>query len=160
MKDPYKRRYLYLMLSIFGAISLSIVVFFAVYRFQGLGHWVHSLTQILAPFIYGGVVAYLLRPICSHYERFFQKLLPKSKPNVPSFLAVGLSLVTGLLIVYALIIMIAPQLYHSIVTLWNSLPDKVSQFLTWARATFGEDEELLQLFNMIYTDLYAEVETW
>lgn len=160
MKDPYKRRYLYLMLSIFGAISLSIVVFFAVYRFQGLGHWVHSLTQILAPFIYGGVVAYLLRPICNHYERFFQKLLPKSKPNVPSFLAVGLSLVTGLLIVYALIIMIAPQLYHSIVTLWNSLPDKVSQFLTWARATFGEDEELLQLFNMIYTDLYAEVETW
>ena len=67
MKDPYKRRYLYLMLSIFGAISLSIVVFFAVYRFQGLGDWVHSLTQILAPFIYGGVVAYLLRPICNHY---------------------------------------------------------------------------------------------
>ena len=28
MKDPYKRRYLYLMLAIFGAISLSIVVFF------------------------------------------------------------------------------------------------------------------------------------
>lgn len=34
MKDPYKRRYLYLALSIFSAVSLSIVVFFLVYRFQ------------------------------------------------------------------------------------------------------------------------------
>ncbi len=41
---------------------------------------------------------------------------------------------------YALIIMIAPQLYHSVMGLWNSLPDKVGQFLEWARANFGEEE--------------------
>ena len=67
MKDPYKRRYLYLMLAIFGAISLSIVVFFVLYRFRGIGDTLRTLTDILAPFIYGGVVVYLLRPPCNHY---------------------------------------------------------------------------------------------
>ena len=65
MKDPYKRRNFYLMLSIFGAISLSIIVFFAVYRFHGIGDVFRNLSEILAPFIYGGVVAYLLRPVCN-----------------------------------------------------------------------------------------------
>lgn len=159
MKDPYKRRYLYMMLSIFGAISLSILVFFLLYRFQGIGDVFHTLTDILAPFIYGGVVAYLLRPACNHYEAFFAKLLPKSKKTA-SAIAVGLSLLTGILVVYVLIIMIVPQLYQSILSLWKSLPDKVNQFLTWARATFGEDEELLQLFNTSYNAVYAELETW
>ena len=160
MKDPYKRRYFYLMLSIFGAVSLSIVVFFAMFRFRGIGDGLRTLTQILAPFIYGGVVAYLLRPVCNHYEKFFGGLLPGKWKRLSNSLAVGVSLVTGILIVYTLIIMIAPQLYHSIFSLWNSLPEKVSRFLEWARATFGEDEEMVLLFNRVYNAVYSEVESW
>ncbi len=160
MKDPYKRRYIYLMLSIFGAISLSIVVFFLLYRAQGLGHLFATLADILAPFIYGGVVAYLLRPCCNLYEDFLVKHMPRKLKKAAGSIAVGLSLVTGILAVYALIIMIAPQLYSSILSLWRSLPDKVSQFLVWAKAIFGEDEELLHLFNTSYNALYAELETW
>ena len=32
MNDPKKKRYIYLMLAGFGAISLSIVLFFALFR--------------------------------------------------------------------------------------------------------------------------------
>jgi len=160
MKDPYKRRYFYLMLSIFGAISLSIVVFFVMYRFRGIGDLFHTLSDILAPFIYGGVVAYLLRPVCNFYEKNLKSLLPKKMKKLAEMLAVTFSLITGILVVYMLIIMIAPQLYQSIVGLWKSLPDKVNQFLAWAQAIFGEDEELLHLFNTSYNALYRELETW
>ncbi len=160
MKDPYKRRYLYMMLSIFGAISLSIVVFFLVYRFQGVGDGLRKLSQTLAPFIYGGVVAYLLRPMCNFYEKTLHRLLPGSMTKMANTLAVALSLFSGILIVYALIIMIAPALYDSVRSLWVSLPDKVNQFMVWARAVFGEDEELLHLFNTSYTSLYTELENW
>ena len=160
MKDPYKRRYFYLMLSIFGAVSLSIVVFFLLYRFRGIGDIFHTLTDILAPFIYGGVVAYLLRPACNHYEIFLKKLLPGKMKKTADGIAVGLSLLTGILVVYVLIIMIVPQLYHSILSLWRTLPDKVNQFVAWASTIFGEDEELLQLFKTGYGAIYAELETW
>lgn len=160
MKDPYKRRYFYLMMSIFGGISLSIIVFFAVYRFQGIGDGLQTLSRILAPFIYGGIVAYLLRPLCNKYEKLFREILPKNLKKASSSLAVGISLVTGVLVVYALIIMIAPQLFSSIVSLWGNLPGKVDQFITWTTAKFGEDEKLVNLFSRLYGQIYNEVENW
>ena len=160
MKDPYKRRYTYLMLAIFGAISLSILVFFLLYRVQGVGDALRKLSQTLAPFIYGGVLAYLLRPMCNFYEAQFQRFLPKSMKKMANTLAVFLSLLSGIAIVYALIIMIAPALYDSVLSLWKSLPEKVNEFLLWAQATFGEDEELLHLFTTSYDKLYTELEVW
>ncbi|MGN0976903.1 MAG: AI-2E family transporter [Faecousia sp.] len=160
MKDPYKRRYFYLMLSVFGAISMSILVFFVVYRFQGIGNAFDTLGKVMAPFIYGGVVAYLLRPMCNVYEKQFASWLPGKGKRFANSLAVGLSLITGILIVYALIIMIAPQLFNSIRSLWNTLPDKVNQFLSWARGIFGENEQLLHMFNSVYSTVYAELDSW
>ena len=160
MVDPKKKRYLYIMLAGFGAISLSVILFLLLDRMQNIGGVLNELTDILAPFVYGGVVAYLLRPLCNHYEDFFARVLPKKMNKLANALAVGLSLISGILIVYALIIMIAPQLYESILSLWKSIPGKVEQFLAWAVATFGEDEELLHLFDTSYTTLYTELEAW
>lgn len=160
MKDPLKKKYLYLTVAIFSAISLSILVFFAVYRFKGIGDIFHKLNDILAPFIYGGVVAYLLRPVCNFYESSLQKLLPSKMKKMAGGFSVAFSLATGIFAVYVLIIMIVPQLYNSILSLWHTLPDKVNQFLIWARGIFGEDEELLQLFNTSYNTLYVELEAW
>ena len=160
MVDPKKKRYVYMMLAISGAIGISLILFFVLYKMQGIGDALGNLSDILAPFIYGSVVAYLLRPLCNGYEDFFANVLGKKSPRLANAMAVALSLVSGILIVYALIIMIAPQLYESILSLWNSLPGKIDQFLTWAQATFGEDEELLQYFNSSYRVVLAELETW
>ena len=163
MKDPYKRRYFYLMLSIFGAISLSILVFFLLYRFQGVGDVFHKLKDILAPFIYGGVVAYLLRPVCNFYESTLTKYLPRKMKKAASAFSIALSLATGILAVYMVIIMIAPELYNSILSLWTTLPAKISAFLDWVGVTFGEDEniaEMLRLFDSSASTLYQSLEKW
>lgn len=160
MLDPKKSRYLYLMLAGFGAIAMSLILFFALFRLRGIGDAIHTLGGIMAPFIYGGVMAYLLRPLCNCYESFFRDLIPRRHHKAVGPIAVALSLITGLLLVYALIIMIAPQLYHSVLSLWNSLPEKVNQFTQWATATFGEDEALLQYFDTSYNAIYAEMSDW
>ena len=160
MVDPRKKRYVYLMLAGFGAISLSVLLFLILDRIDTVTSVVNHVSDILAPFVYGGVVAYLLRPLCNHYERFFQRILPAKRKKMANAISVGLSLVSGLLIVYALIIMIAPQLYDSVRSLWNSLPSKVEQFINWAIATFGENEELLAFFDTSFDKIYAELESW
>lgn len=158
--DSNKKRYVYLMLAGFGAISMSIVLFLILDRMETIGAVLRNINDILAPFAYGGVVAYLLRPLCNHYERFFGKILPGKGKKLSNAIAVGLSLITGILIVYALIIMIAPQLYDSIRTLWNTLPEKVEQFVNWAIMTFGEDDRLLAYFDTSFDTVYAELEQW
>ena len=163
MKDPYKRRYLYMTLSIFTAAALSILVYFLVERFQGVGNIFHKLSDIMAPFIYGSVLAYLLRPACNLYEELLEKYLPKGVKKMAAGLAVTLSMITGILVVYVLIIMIVPQLYSSILSLWTSLPQKISSFLEWARITFGEDENIAQLLHLFDTStsaLYQDLEIW
>ena len=160
MLDPRKRRYLNMSLAVFAAIAMSLVLFFALYRVQNVGAAVKKVSDILAPFVYGGVLAYLLRPLCNTYESFFTDVLPQKLKKMANALAVGLSLGTGIIVVYALIIMIAPQLYESVRSLWNSLPDKINQFISWATEIFGEDEELLQLFNISSQKLYEELELW
>ena len=160
MVDPKKKRYFYVTFSVFAGIGLSMVLFFALYRLQGIGVALKKLSDILAPFVYVSVVAYLLRPLCNTYESFFSEVLPKPIKRAANALAVGLSLVTGILVVYTLIIMIAPQLYASVLSLWNSLPEKINQFLAWATATFGEDEQILHYFNTSYQALYKELESW
>lgn len=160
MNDPKKRRYMYMSLAVFTAISMSLVLFFILFRLQGIGDALRTVSDILAPFVYGGVLAYLLRPMCNTYESFFTDVFPRKLKKMANSMAVGLSLVTGILVVYALIIMIAPQLYESVLSLWHSMPDKISQFLAWATSIFGEDEEMLQYFNTSSQKLLAELETW
>lgn len=160
MVDPRKRRYLYLMLSGFGAISMSLILFFVLYRMQGIGQVLRSISLILAPFIYGGVIAYLLRPMCNSLEDFFKEKLPKKLRRFSNALAVLISILTGIFCVYAIIIMIVPQLYDSLISLWNSLPANAERLLNWGKQTFGEDERLIQFFNERYETFFADLEKW
>ena len=155
-----KTRYLYYMLAGFGAIALSILFFFAVYRFKGLGESVDKVVDILYPFIYGGVIAYLMRPICNWYDDTLARTLPQKLRKLANPLAVTLSMLTGFLVVYLLLIMILPELFRSIQNIWITLPARVNTFLDWASTIFGEDEELLLMLETAYDSLYASIDSW
>lgn len=155
-----KRRYVYSMMAGFGAISLSVLFFFVLYRFQGLGDAVNKVVDILKPFIYGSIIAYLLRPICNWYDEQLTDILPVKMRKTANTLAVILSMLTGFFIVYLLLIMILPELYTSIQNVWTMMPERVQAFLDWATVTFGENEQLLQMVESAYESLYATIDTW
>ena len=160
MKDPKKQRYFYAMMAGFGAISLSVLFFFFLYRLQGIGNVISQLSTILAPFIYGGIIAYLLRPMCNSLEAFFQLRLPKKMRRFANAFAVVFSLLVGILVVYALITMVVPQLVESIVTLWNALPTKMEQLVSWATETFGKDERVVQFVEKNYRSYFTDIDKW
>ena len=160
MKDPKKQRYFYAMMAGFGAISLSVLFFFFLYRLQGIGNVISQLSTILAPFIYGGIIAYLLRPMCNSLEAFFQLRLPKKMRRFANAFAVVFSLLVGILVVYALITMVVPQLVESIVTLWNALPAKMEQLVNWATETFGKDERVVQFVEKNYRSYFTDIDKW
>lgn len=153
-------RYFYFMLAGFGAISLSIVFFFVLYRFQGLGEVLGNILDILNPFIYGSVIAYLLRPMCNWYDDTLTDLLPVKLQKLANPIAVTLSMITGLLVVYLLIIMILPELYTSIANIWVTLPDRFNGLIDWGYETFGEHEELLLYLETAYETLYSTIDKW
>ena len=160
MKNPERKTYVYWMLAGFGAISLSVIFFFLLYRLQSVEEILDEIVNILMPFVYGGVIAYLLRPMCNWYSEGFHRMLKGRYSRLTEAMAITCSMLTGLLVVYLLIIMIAPQLYYSASSLWNSLPQKVEQLVAWATETFGENEVLLNYFNAGYQAIYTALDTW
>ena len=160
MKNPEKKKYLYWMLAGFGAISLSVIFFFLLYRLQSVEEILKRILDILMPFVYGGVIAYLLRPMCNWYSEGFRQIMKGKHNKLAEALAITCSMVTGLLIVYLLIIMIAPQLYYSAASLWDTIPQKVEQLVAWATATFGENEVVLNYFNASYNAVYNALDKW
>ena len=154
-KKPHIKPYLYGMLAGFGAISLSILFFFLIYRFQGFGDAISKLTGILMPFIYGAVIAYLLKPVCNCVEDFLRRLLPEKMGTVANILAVTISLLFGILVVYALIMMIVPQLITSVTTLYYTARNNLNDFVDWAshQEIIASNQKLLDFIETSYDNL-------
>lgn len=160
MVDPKKKRYFYAMMAGFGAISLSIILFFVLFSARGISDAFQKLSEIMAPFIYGSVVAYLLRPMCNYVERFLGQKLPHRFRHLALPLAVAASVVALIFMVYLLINMIVPRLYESIIGLWNIIPYRVQEFMKWAESNYGANEQLLEFFNTSTTTLYQDLTEW
>ena len=160
VKNPERKPYILAMLTGFGAISLSVLFFFLLYRLQGVGKALTTVTDILKPFIYGGVIAYLLRPMCNAYSNWLCQLFKGKRDRLAEMLAITGSMITGVLVVYTLIIMIAPQLYQSAANFWETVPDKTAALVDWATAKFGENEVLLRYFDLSYDAIYTALDTW
>jgi len=154
-KKPHIKPYLYGMLAGFGAISLSILFFFLIYRFQGFGDAISKLTGILMPFIYGAVIAYLLKPVCNCVENFLRRLLPEKIGTAANMLAVTISLLFGILVVYALIMMIVPQLITSVTTLYYTARNNLNDFVDWAshQEIIASNQKLLDFIETSYDNL-------
>ena len=154
-KKPHIKPYLYGMLAGFGAISLSILFFFLIYRFQGFGDAISKLTGILMPFIYGAVIAYLLKPVCNCVEDFLRRLLPEKMGTAANMLAVTISLLFGILVVYALIMMIVPQLITSVTTLYYTARNNLNDFVDWAshQEIIASNQKLLDFIETSYDNL-------
>ena len=154
-KKPHIKPYLYGMFAGFGAISLSILFFFLIYRFQGFGDAISKLTGILMPFIYGAVIAYLLKPVCNCVENFLRRLLPEKMGTTANMLAVAISLLFGILVVYALIMMIVPQLITSVTTLYYTARNNLNDFVDWAshQEIIASNQKLLDFIETSYDNL-------
>ena len=160
-KKPHIKPYLYGMLAGFGAISLSIIFFFLIYRFDGFGSAISTLTGILMPFIYGAVIAYLLKPVCNTIEAFLRRFIPEKMKGLINALSVTFTILFGLLLIYALCMMIIPQLITSVTTLYYTAQANITKFMYWANHVefFEQNTQIMDLLNSAYDTVSTSIDT-
>ena len=160
MIKPENRKYIGWMLAGFGTISMSVLFFFFLYRLQGVGQALDKVMGILMPFVYGGILAYLLRPMCNWYSDVTHDLFKGKHSRIAEGIAILATFITGALVVYALIIMIGPDIVDSVVSLWNIIPEKVDELIGWIGTISGENEALLEYFNASSDTIYNTMDNW
>ena len=139
MKIRWNHRYVQLGVTAFLVIAASILFYYGIFHMKSLVTGIKTFFSIMAPIIYGAAIAYLLTPIVNFLERkiifpIFEKrnkALQKKGRKAVRWICVILSVFFMFLIIYALVMMILPQLIRSIMNIIYSFPHYVNVVENW-----------------------------
>ena len=132
---------------VFVTFAVSILFFFALYRFEGFAGIWSKLLAAAMPIIMGLVLAYLMNPVMLWLERCFKKLLSKKMKSesklrkVSRALAITGSVIILVAIISLLIAAIVPSVIVSISGLMKTLPNDVAAFINMIKnGNFGDSK--------------------
>lgn len=166
MRESWKYFY-HKSLTTFTTVALCILFFFIIFRFDQLQIVWGKISDILKPFAYGAVIAYLLTPICNWLEREFAKMAAldkkpeeKAKKLEKRFgvLSIFLSLVFFGLIIYGLIAMVVPQFISSVANLIESMPGYIESTSIWFEALVADNPVMVGYVEQYFEDILANVQ--
>ena len=166
MKDGQFRKYLYISLAGAIGIILCIIFFFAMFRFGQMMNHLRVLRNILTPFIYGAVIAYLLAPVCNFVETHLNDLLSKKMKNSQrverlSWAAgIAFAMIFGICIIYLLLSMVLPQVFTSIRGIVAVLPSNVNKWMLWLEQLLADNEVLSNYVEQFTNTAYKNMEAW
>ena len=146
--------------SLSGSISLilAIAVYFTFSHISQIGSAFQNIRSILAPFLIGGVMAYLLKNPCNFLEEHLEHMIKNKKRA--RILSVFFTLLLAFLILYLLLSMILPEIIDSIATLINIMPSSIERFTVWISNILSDNEILKTYVNTTINDLSGRLQTW
>ena len=166
MKDDSFRKYLYISLAGALGIILCIVFFFLMFRFDQVMSGLRNVQDILMPFIYGAVIAYLLTRTCNIVETHLNSWGEGKVKNQEKFrrfssgAGIIASLIFGICIIYLLLAMVLPQVFTSIRGIVEVLPGNVRQWSLWIEQLLADNEILSNYVEQFTSTAYKNIETW
>ena len=153
-------KYIYLMLAGFGAISLSILFFFILFKIEVVGHYLRAAANTLMPFIIGCVMAYLIYPISQGITLYLDKLTGDRVKK----LTLSIGIFSGLIIfgvaIYLLLWMLLPQLVDSITSIIVGMPGMVESLSEWITALLKDNPQLQEAANVALESSSLELQNW
>lgn len=126
----------YLKIGITGAAILAsgILCAFVLFKMPVIIFVLKGITEILKPFLYGVVFAYLLAPLCNKIEEKLFQFFPKAKAKARRFIcfiAIVISLCVAIAVIWLIIMMIIPQVWDSVMKIIQMVPQKLIVVNNW-----------------------------
>ncbi|MBQ8806589.1 MAG: AI-2E family transporter [Bacteroidaceae bacterium] len=107
---------------------------------------------VLSPFIFGAILAYLLRPACNCVKNILNKVkFMRNLPKLVNLIAVLSAYIFGLGIIVLFFVAVVPPLADSVVNLVESLPTVGKNIVDYVEQMAAENEMLRTVVNELYT---------
>lgn len=163
-RDTYKR-YIVWGVTVFTVIALSIILFFLVFRAEGLGLAFKGLLRILTPILYGIVFAYVINPVYRGIEtRLTPRLIPRLKKEKN---AVMIARVTGTLVCLIIVFLalwgvyrLIPQVVSSLFGIVQKMPGYVDDLELYVRRLVEENDAIGPVALEMYQGVTDYLENW
>lgn len=150
----------------FAVIAAALLLFFTLFHLSALRAFFGTLAHILRPIFLGMIFAFLLLPIHRGIFRFLTAMTPekrlKNKGDVQflNVLAIILSLLLAVFLLYLLLAMALPQVYLSIVGLVNAFPDYINSVQEWLQKFLADNPDIQNTVMSVYVSAAASLEDW
>ena len=167
--DEKWKDYFYKGAAVFLTVAMCILFFFVVFRFDDLRKYTGVVVKILMPFIYGGVIAYLLAPVCGWFEGHLAELAnldKKPEQTAEKYrkffkgISILLSLLVFCLIIYALVAMLVPQVINSILLLIEAMPGYIQTVSDWIEKLVQDNPVMLSYVEQYSADIMDSVQNF
>lgn len=162
------KKYLYWGVTAFCVIAASILLYLLIADWKDVRAGLVKISEILSPFIWGMVIAYLLRPFLRFFHEHFTnavsaRLFPKKAHRAARFsrgLAVALSEISLLLIVILLLRLVLPQLVASIESIILNSGSYYDTIVGWGERFLNDYPQVEQLFVNLLGETSESAISW
>lgn len=144
----------------FMVLALAILFFFFLFRLDFLIHILQRIISILHPFIYGGVMAYMLRIPCNFFEKYFRKIFPQKLRKLVEPIAILLSLALTFLVLYLLVSMVVPQMVSSISSIIALLPGAIEDATQWIQTKLVDNPIIENYIETALEGINDKLQIW
>lgn len=160
--SPNPNSYRQLALYLIGIIFVACLIFRLIFHWNTTSKVIHKFLTTVSPFFIGGLIAYMVNPLCNYFNKhFFPEVFKISNKKTNKMLSIlsAYVIVLGLIIVG--LIYIIPQLISSLLELTDTIPITVLNVSTWLTQTantipFLNHDIISRFTNNIFPDLLAK----
>lgn len=154
----------YLKIGITGAAILAsgILCAFVLFKMPVIISVLKGITEILKPFLYGVVFAYLLAPLCNKIEEKLFQIFPKAKTKARRFIcfiAIVISLCVAIAVIWLIIMMIVPQVWDSVMKIIQMVPQKLIVVNNWIEHMLENQPELQAYFEEFSSQAESNIDS-
>lgn len=150
----------YLKIGITGAAILAsgILCAFVLFKMPVIISVLKGITEILKPFLYGVVFAYLLAPLCNKIEEKLFQIFPKARRFI-CFIAIVISLCVAIAVIWLIIMMIIPQVWDSVMKIIQMVPQKLIVVNNWIEHMLENQPELQAYFEEFSSQAESNIDS-
>lgn len=154
----------YLKIGITGAAILAsgILCAFVLFKMPVIISVLKGITEILKPFLYGVVFAYLLAPLCNKIEEKLFQIFPKAKTKARRFIcfiAIVISLCVAIAVIWLIIMMIIPKVWDSVMKIIQMVPQKLIVVNNWIEHMLENQPELQAYFEEFSSQAESNIDS-
>lgn len=151
MKLEFSKEIRNRMLANICVVVVGVSFYFALLNFDVLRTVSHTVLDILRPFVYGFVIAFLLNNPVKYFDRILQRVIHNTKAR--RGLAVALVMVIFSVLLSILIAFLVPQLIDSAVTLVKNIQDFLMNLDQYIDTWFSVLESQYHIDPVLYTKI-------
>lgn len=166
MKNNELKRYIYTGLTAVAVIAVCIVFWYCIQYWSQVVRYFRMILGIVAPIIYGAVLAYLTTPIYNKVTNAVR--LKLSKVWKEEKYINGISKATGtfasvllvFVIVAGLVQMLIPQMVESLMGIRESFPTYLQNLYAWIRQVLSDNPDIEEMVLSNLQNGVQMAETW